>query len=171
MEDCDFSLDAGLHVAGGNLSELPFMPSEALKAQSRKNLASMARRRGVTRWHSMTKPELVRALLRLTAAKRSAPPASSRSRRLSVVASRNGHKKNGKSALKNGDATSHVLPLRDRDLCTTEIDDRLTPARKNNVDPRPPDAHCTRRHEAVTRARIPPAQTRPQGGLAASLPP
>src|SRR5258707_11265580 len=100
MEDCDFSLEAGLHQPGGNQSEFPSMTSEALKAQSRKNLASMARRRGVTRWHSMTKPELVRALLRLTAAKRPAASAtaSSRARRLRAAAARNGHKKNGKSA-------------------------------------------------------------------------
>ena len=131
MEDCDFSLEAGLHQPGGNQSEFTSMTSEALKAQSRKNLASMARRRGVARWHSMTKPELVRALARLTAAKR--PPASaasSRARRLRAAAARNGHKKNGKSALKNGDSISHVLPLRDRDLCTTEIANRGCSARQ-----------------------------------------
>jgi hypothetical protein len=162
MEDCDFSLEAGLRLAGGNQSEFPSMTSEALKAQSRKNLASMARRRGVTRWHSMTKPELVRALLRLAAAKRSAATAtaSSRARRLRAAAARNGHKKNGKSALKNGDATSHVLPLRDRDLCTTEIDDRVITGRKNYIDAVVSDAHWIRVQWELTRDSIRRAETR-----------
>src|SRR5258708_4622777 len=160
MEDCDFSLEAGLQKPGGNQSEFPSMTSEALKAQSRKNLASMAWRRGVTRWHPMPKPELVRALLRVTAAKRSPPPASSRPRRLSASASRNGHKKNGKSALKNGDAIGHVLPLRDRDLCTTEIDDRVITGRKNYIDAVVSDAHWIRVQWELTRDSIRRAETR-----------
>jgi uncharacterized protein len=135
------------------------MTSDALKAQSRKNLASMARRRGITRWHSMTKPELVRALLRIAAAKRPASPAARRSRRQPITG-RNGHKKNGKSALKNGHSNGHVLPLRDRDLCTTEVDDRIISGRKNYIDATVCDAHWIRAQWELTRDSIRRAETR-----------
>jgi hypothetical protein len=42
------------------------MTSETLNLRSRKILAGMAKRHGVAGWHSMTKPELVRALLRMS---------------------------------------------------------------------------------------------------------
>src|SRR6516165_5634914 len=112
---------------GGKQSELPNMTSEALKAQSRKNLATLARRRGISRWHSMTKPELVRALLRMASAKRVTASDSRRSRR---PASRDGHKRNGKNHSKNGQANAAFLPMRDRDLCTTEVDDRIITGRR-----------------------------------------
>ncbi|MFN0053063.1 MAG: DUF4912 domain-containing protein [Planctomycetales bacterium] len=42
------------------------MTLQTLNSRSRKTLASLARRRGVARWHDMTKAELVRALFRLS---------------------------------------------------------------------------------------------------------
>jgi hypothetical protein len=135
------------------------MTSEALHARSRKNLASMARRRGITRWHSMTKPELVRALLRIAAAKRPAASPPRRSRRDSV-AIRNGHKKSAKRALKNGRSNGHVVPMRDRDLCTSEIDDRHITGRKNYIDATVCDAHWIRAQWDLTRDSIRRAETR-----------
>jgi hypothetical protein len=136
------------------------MTSEALKAQSRKNLATLARRRGITRWHSMTKPELVRALLRMASAKRAATSISRRPRRQPVSAARNGHKRNGKSHSKNGQSSPAFLPLRDRDLCTTEVDDRIITGRKNYIDATVCDAHWIRAQWELTRDSIRRAETR-----------
>lgn len=133
------------------------MTSEALKSRSRKILASMARRNGIDRWHSMTKAELVRSLLRMTQAKR--PPSSaerSRSRRPSN--GQNG-RKNGKSH-KNGHTNGHVLPLRTRDLCTTEVDDRHVSGRRNYIDASVSDAHWIRAQWDLTRDSIRRAETR-----------
>jgi hypothetical protein len=136
------------------------MTSEALKAQSRKNLASMARRRGITRWHSMTKPELVRALLRIASSKREAASPSRRSGRQSLAVARNGHKKHGKRVLKNGHSNGQVLTLRDRDLCTSEIDDRHITGRKNYIDATVCDAHWIRAQWDLTRDSIRRAESR-----------
>src|SRR5262245_8640476 len=135
------------------------MTSEALKARSRKDLASMARRRGVTRWHSMTKPELVRALLRISASKRGAGPAQRRPGRR-VTSARQSHKRNGKGASKNGHTNGHVLPLRERDLCTTEVSDRHISGRKNYIDAVVCDAHWIRAQWDLTRDSIRRAETR-----------
>src|SRR5262245_53848054 len=135
------------------------MTSEALKSQSRKHLANMARRRGITRWHSMTKPELVRALLRLTAAKRATGAAQRRSGGR-VIAGRQSHKRNGKGASKNGHTNGHVLPLRERDLCTTEVSDRHISGRKNYIDAAVCDAHWIRAQWDLTRDSIRRAETR-----------
>ena len=136
------------------------MTSDALKSRSRKDLASMAKRRGVNRWHSMTKAELVRALLRIAAAKRPASASSRRPSRQAAAAARNGHKKNGKSVLKNGAANGQVLPLRDRDLCTTEVDDRIVSGRKNYIDAAVCDAHWIRAQWDLTRDSIRRAEMR-----------
>ena len=48
------------------------MTAQNLRAQSLKDLAALARKRGLDGWRSMRKDQLVRALLRLTA--RSAAP-------------------------------------------------------------------------------------------------
>lgn len=140
------------------------MTSEALKAQSRKNLASMAKRRGVAGWHSMTKPELVRALLRIAAAKRAAASTVSRSRRRPAATARSG-RKNGKSpakrnGAKNGHTNGHVLPLRTRDLCTSEVDDRNITGRKNYIDAAVCDAQWIRAQWDLTRDSIRRAESR-----------
>src|SRR5262245_43242313 len=150
-------LSTGRARIGGKQSELLIMTSEALKAQSRKNLATLARRRGITRWHSMTKPELVRALLRMASAKRPTTSVSRRSRR---PATRNGHKRNGKSHSKNGQAGATFLPMRDRDLCTTEVDDRIVTGRRNYIDATVCDAHWIRAQWELTRDSIRRAETR-----------
>src|SRR5262249_47406026 len=125
----------------------------------RKNLASIARRRGITRWHSMTKPELVRALLRISAAKRGAAANPRRSAR-PTAAARKSHKRNGKNAPKNGQLNGHVLPLRERDLCTTAISDRNISGRKNYIDAVVCDAHWIRAQWDLTRDSIRRAETR-----------
>src|SRR5579872_4391308 len=64
----DFSSEAGpITPVEDRRSSL--MTSEALKSRSRKILAGMAKRNGISRWHSMTKAELVRALVRITQSK------------------------------------------------------------------------------------------------------
>jgi hypothetical protein len=136
------------------------MTSEALKTRSRKILASMAKRNGISRWHSMTKAELVRALLRIAAAKRPAAAVARRPARQSANSARNGHKKNGKSSHKNGVAKVQVLPLRDRDLCTTEVDDRIVGGRKNYIDAAVCDAHWIRAQWDLTRDSIRRAEMR-----------
>src|SRR5258708_5066921 len=136
------------------------MTSEALKTRSRKILASMAKRRGIGRWHSMTKAELVRALLRIAAAKRPAAAVARRPARQPGAAARNGHKKNGKSGHKNGVANAQVLSLRDRDLCTTEVDDPIVSGRKNYIDAAVCDAHWIRCQWDLTRDSIRRAEMR-----------
>jgi len=78
------------------------MTLEALKSRPRKILAGMARRHGIVRWHSMTKPELVRALFRLSQAKRPAAARTAQRSRVTVVASRTSRRKVGKRAQKDG---------------------------------------------------------------------
>ena len=135
------------------------MTSEALKSQSRKDLASLARRRGITRWHSMTKAELVRSLLRIAAAKRRRPAVLPRSPRPSLSAARNG-RKNGKHSPKNGITNGHVLPIRERDLCTTEVDDRNHSGRKNYIDVKDCDANWVCAQWDLTRDSIRRAESR-----------
>jgi len=140
------------------------MTLEALKSRPRKVLAGMARRNGIVRWHSMTKPELVRALFRLSQIKR--PPATrpaTRSR-VTVVSSRPSRQKVAKRAQKNGHSNGHsngsVLPLRDRDLCTTEVDDRHVTGRKNYIDATVCDANWIRLQWDLTRDTIRRAEIR-----------
>jgi len=135
------------------------MTSEALKSQSRKDLASLAKRRGITRWHSMTKAELVRALLRIAAAKRRSQVILSRSRRPVLSTQRNG-RKNGKRTPKNGMSNGHVLPVRARDLCTTEVDDRNITGRKNYIDVKDCDANWIRAQWDLTRDSVRRAESR-----------
>jgi hypothetical protein len=134
------------------------MTSEALKSQSRKDLASLAKRRGITRWHSMTKAELVRALLRMAAAKRRSAALLQRSRRPSLSARTGG--KNGRSSRKNGIANGHVLPVRARDLCTTEVDDRYISGRKNYIDVKDCDANWICAQWDLTRDSVRRAESR-----------
>jgi hypothetical protein len=135
------------------------MTAEVLKSRSRKDLALLAKRRGVTRWHSLTKAELVRALLRMSAAKRRMTSLLPRSRQSELRSARNGDK-NGKSPAKNGTGGGHVLPLRDRDLCTTEVDDRHISGRKNYIDVKDCDANWICAHWDLTRDSIRRAETR-----------
>lgn len=137
------------------------MTSEALKSRSRKILASMAKRNGISGWHSMTKPELVRALLRMAQAKRpvSRTPARTRSAELSSARHRNG-RKSARHAHRNGSTNGHVLPLRTRDLCTTEGNGRNGSARKNYIDATVSDAHWIRVQWDLTRDSIRRAESR-----------
>jgi hypothetical protein len=73
---------------------------------------------------------------------------------------RSSHKKNGKAAAKNGHLNGHVRPLRDRDLCTTEVDDRHISGRKNYIDAVVCDAHWIRAQWDLTRDSIRRAETR-----------
>jgi hypothetical protein len=140
------------------------MTLEALKSRPRKILAGMARRHGIVRWHSMTKPELVRALFRLSQTKRPAAIRPGTRSRVTVVASRPSRRKVGKRAQKNGHSNGHsnghVLPLRDRDLCTTEVDDRHVTGRKNYIDATVCDANWIRLQWDLTRDTIRRAEIR-----------
>jgi uncharacterized protein len=141
------------------------MTLEALKSRPRKTLAGMARRHGIAGWHSMTKPELVRALFRLSQSKRTTSRTTVARSRTSEAASRTGRRKLPKRSQKNGHAgnghsNGHVLPLRDRDLCTTEVDDRHVTGRKNYIDATVCDANWIRLQWDLTRDSIRRAEIR-----------
>ncbi len=140
-----------------------------------KILAGMAKRNGISGWHSMTKPELVRALLRMAQAKRPVSRVPSRSRQAESTAEpaaqRNGNGRNGsgrngngrkaaKAVHKNGASNGHVLPLRTRDLCTTETAERNGSARKNYIDASVSDTHWIRVQWDLTRDSIRRAESR-----------
>ena len=139
------------------------MTSESLKLRPRKSLATMAKRNGITRWHSMTKPELIRALLRVSNAKRPASRTPQRAAAGRTVVARNGRKparrasKNGSS---NGHAIAHIVPFKSRDLCTTEVDDKHVTGRKNYIDVTVCDAHWIRAQWELTRDSVRRAESR-----------
>jgi hypothetical protein len=109
----------------------------------------------------MTKPELVRALFRLSQSKRPAARSTQRSRSVQATATRTTRRKLTKRAHKNGHASNgHVLPLRDRDLCTTEVDDRHVTGRKNYIDATVCDANWIRLQWDLTRDSIRRAEIR-----------
>src|SRR3954468_8433728 len=53
--------------------ELPRMTRDQLEACTKKELAEVARKKGVTGWHAMTKPELIAALAPKPPARKPAP--------------------------------------------------------------------------------------------------
>lgn len=149
------------------------MTSEALKARSRKVLGSLARRRGISGWHSMTKEELVRSLLRLERSKstaratngvrahRSTSAAASRkstsvSRPVTSSRRRNGASAKGKKAQSNG----HLPARQTRDLSTTEIHDIPSQGRTNFIDARVTDTQWLRVEWDLTRDSIRRAESR-----------
>jgi uncharacterized protein len=132
------------------------MTLEVLKARSRKTLARMARQRGVSGWHSMTKPELVRALIRVVRASRAAATskngaASSRTEKRRTPA----RASNGS----NGKAHGELLPPRSRDLCTIEIRDSNS-SRRNYLDTSACDAHWMKAEWDLSRDSIRRAESR-----------
>jgi hypothetical protein len=148
------------------------MTLEALKLRPRKILASMAKRHGIAGWHSLTKPELIRALVRVARAKR---PAAATPRRAAVTrvtvartVARNGRKpvkrtaKNGSGSHVNGNghALALVTPFKSRDLCTTEVDDKHVTGRKNYIDLTVCDAHWIRAQWELTRDSVRRAESR-----------
>ena len=141
------------------------MTAEVLKTRPRKILAGMAKRHGISGWHSMTKPELVRALLRLSQAKR---PALRTSRRPAVpVAVSRSARKSVKRAAKNGTTNGHgghgiaqVLPFSSRDLCTTKVDDKHITGRKNYIDATVCDTKWIRAQWELTRDSVSRAESR-----------
>jgi len=144
------------------------MTLEALKLRPRKVLASMAKRNGITRWHSMTKPELIRALVRVSHVKRASGAAPRRTAAAQVTAGR-GARKPVKRTAKNGSSNGHavpgqsnatVLPFRARDLCTTEVDDKHVTGRKNYIDVAVCDAHWIRAQWELTRDSVRRAESR-----------
>ncbi len=158
------------------------MTAEVLKAESRKNLALMAKRRGIVRWHSLTKAELVRALLRVAATKRSAAAAAStrsprvsavvdlrRNRRKSEKSGPHIEKRNGKHASADS-LSAQPVPLRNRDLCTTEVADNKISGRKNCIDAAVCDAPWIRVKWDLTRDSIRRAESRLGADWHAALP-
>src|SRR6188508_2980494 len=101
------------------------MTADALKARSRKSLAIMARRRGIDGWHSMTKDELVRGLLRLARSKRPLP-AVKRNRTMANGARRptlrNGRAPTSAARKRKAKTNGHLPVVRSRDLCTIEVE-------------------------------------------------
>src|SRR5581483_5946663 len=65
--------------------------AETLSSKSVKDLAQMAKRRGVNGWHAMRKDQLIRALVRLAASK----PATNGHKPATNGHAKNGHTKNG----------------------------------------------------------------------------
>lgn len=149
------------------------MTSEALKARSRKVLGVLARRRGISGWHSMTKEELVRSLLRLEKAKSTARATNgaraartngaavarknpSEARRATPTRRRNGVAAKGKKAAANG----HVPVRQTRDLSTTEIHDIPSQGRTNYIEARVTDSQWLRVGWDLTRDSIRRAESR-----------
>jgi uncharacterized protein len=134
------------------------MTSESLKVRTRKALADMARRRGIGRWHSMTKSELVRALLRLSSAK-------SKGARSGLSARTNGHAKStarreGPSApaLRNSRAREQVVVLKSKDLSTGNEESAHQHVR-NTLTAEICDPHWIRArwdlsHDSISRAKM-----------------
>ncbi len=142
------------------------MTAEVLKSRPRKILAGLAKRHGVSGWHSMTKPELVRALLRVSQAKRATVPTSRRRLPVPVAASSSARKsvkrvsKNGKA---NGHAVNgmaHVMPFSSRDLCTIKVDDKHITGRKNYIDASACDTKWIRAQWELTRDSVSRAESR-----------
>ncbi|RIK77708.1 MAG: hypothetical protein DCC68_16840, partial [Planctomycetota bacterium] len=73
--------------------------SASLNSHTAKDLAEMARKRGVSGWHSMRKEQLVRALVRLAQAKAKKPAA-----RAAAKKSRPASAPSRRAAVKNGRA-------------------------------------------------------------------
>jgi hypothetical protein len=142
------------------------MTLEALKLRPRKLLASMAKRTGIAGWHSMTKPELIRALVRVMRAKRPAVQPTQRLAANRVAVERTARKpakrsgKNGSSHHGNGHAAALVVPFKSRDLCTTEVDDKHVTGRKNYIDLTVCDAHWIRAQWELTRDSVRRAESR-----------
>ncbi|MGQ0634890.1 MAG: DUF4912 domain-containing protein [Planctomycetaceae bacterium] len=132
------------------------MTLAALKSRSRKSLESLARRQGVARWHSLTKAELVRALLRSSRA-----TASASNGRKAKSESRAGLRRAGRSTLRRrGAATTESLSARNRDLCTTEVADFRHNGRANFIDVSICDSLWVRAHWDLTRDSIRRAESR-----------
>jgi hypothetical protein len=109
----------------------------------------------------MTKPELVRALLRTSRAKQtvSRTPTRPRTTELSVRRNRAARKfvKNGH---KNGSSNGHSLPARSRDLSTRETVGKNGSGRRNYIDATASDAHWIRVQWDLTRDSIRRAESR-----------
>lgn len=137
------------------------MTIDRLKLQSRKSLEAMARRRGIGRWHSLTKPELVRALARLSRAK--AASATPRSRVAVAKSTARRTTKSRAAALRrnrrNGSSNGEHVP-RDRDLCTTAIADRNSNGVRNALEASVCDGQWLRATWDLTRDSIRRAQSR-----------
>jgi len=151
------------------------MTSEALKARSRKVLGTLARRRGISGWHFMTKEELVRSLLRLERTKSTARAANgvrseqsngaaasrksaSETRRTAPARRRNGVAAKGKKAAANGNG--HLPSRQARDLSTTEIHDIPSQGRTNYIEARVTDSQWLRVEWDLTRDSIRRAESR-----------
>lgn len=124
------------------------MTSDALKARTRKALSALARRHGISRWHSMTKPELVRALLRVTAA-RSSPGGSQRPNGVRAGAAKRAQRRQAASA-RDGR----------RDLATSAVADLNGTGRHNYLDAQPCGDQWVRLQWDLTRDSILRAQAR-----------
>lgn len=135
------------------------MTSETLNARTRKSLADMARRRGVNRWHSMTKSELVRALLRLATAKARIQQSSS-TRRSNANGRRVLNGKNGSSAPKRSNRPrEQMVVLKSKDLSTRNGDAVNAHGARNVLageicDPQWLRAHWDLSHESISRAKL-----------------
>jgi hypothetical protein len=146
------------------------MTSAALKMRSRKNLAEMARQSGVARWHSMTKTELVQALLRKARTKRGATVARSGDRKRSIGSTSayalETNIPNTKRPVRNGHKPAPAIEIsqpaiaRSRDLSTIKPGRRNGAGRMNYIDAVPADAHWIRLHWDLTRDTIRRAETR-----------
>jgi hypothetical protein len=121
----------------------------------------MAKQKGIPGWHSMTKPELVRALLRTARAKRTLSKPRSRVHTTGPAAKRLGRsRKPTKNGEKNGATSGHMLSPRSRDLCTTEGFARSRSGRSNYIDAVAADAHWIRAEWDLTRDTIRRAESK-----------
>jgi hypothetical protein len=131
------------------------MTLTALKSRSRKSLESLARRQGVARWHSLTKAELVRALVRTSRANGSAS-ASHKSK----SDARTTLRRPAGRARRRAAASPEVTPARSRDLCTTEVADVRRNGRTNYLDVSVCDGQWVRARWDLTRDSIRRAESR-----------
>lgn len=135
------------------------MTAESLKARSRKSLADLARKRGITRWHDLNKEELVRALLRV--ARNKAPaPAVKRLRTSAAAAVRPRPRRAALRKSPRARLNGHAAIVRSRDLSTVAVADHQASGRTNFLDALDCDGHWIRARWDLTRDSIRRAESR-----------
>lgn len=133
------------------------MTAETLSSKSVKDLARMAKRQGITSWHTMRKDELIKALLRHARAKASGGNGSAKTttRRPAMPAatSKNGQAKNGH--LKNGHSQATPAKKRSPQVLRRIAEAKARQARDKDLAHTSPDANGAVKDRLVVMVRGP----------------
>ncbi len=118
---------AARFFAGGGI---PLVTAASLRTQTSKDLARMAKQKGVTGWHSMRKEQLVRALLKLAKQKARKSSSSARTNGSAKAdgSARNGSARNGSArngSARNGSATTRKSTLKNKLVESDQVDSRI----------------------------------------------